>query len=47
VLKDHTVLGLPTSVFINSEELAQRIDIGGMSDRLMAQIEDFIGDILR
>lgn len=43
VLKDYAVLGLPTSVFINSEGLVQRIYIGGMSDE---QIEDFIGEII-
>lgn len=43
VLKDYAVLGLPTSVFINSEGLVERIYIGEMSDE---QIEDFIGEII-
>jgi peroxiredoxin len=43
VLKTYAVLGLPTSVFVNSEGVIQRIHIGGMSDE---QIEDFIGEII-
>ena len=44
VLKTYAVLGLPTSAFVNSEGLIQRIYIGVMSDE---QIEDFIGEIIK
>lgn len=43
VLRVYGLLGLPTSIFINSAGLVQRIYIGGMN---ADQIEDFIGEII-
>lgn len=44
VLKNYAVLGLPTSVFINTTGLVQRIYIGGMSDE---QIMEYAAEIIQ